>query len=218
MDREYFEKTFLGIERFELFLGVCAAIAVTVLAIATVSLVCLGWTLEEHENQRHKGLMISIAVNNFYHDLTRLRSDGVEQQTTLDLMASRAQKIVNDLNVHGKHLELEDFIQFTARNLQGVYNYTSNPHVKLDGGDLSGFTLSGLKLDYVSLRDAKLMDVDFSGVSLRNAQFQRANLEGAVFEGADVEGANFKTAKNLNLDSLKAALNWEKVLYDFKDE
>lgn len=145
MDRESLEKSFLGIERFELFLGVCAAFAVTVLAISTLALVYLAWTLEKNESQRHETLITSIELNNFYSDLTRLHSENVKQQVVLNLMTSRAQRIVNDLNAQGKRSELEDFIRYTTLNLKGVYNYNSIPHLKPKDKDLSGLPLSNFR-------------------------------------------------------------------------
>lgn len=63
---------------------------------------------------------------------------------------------------------------------------------------------------------ACLMDASLQRSNLKRANFQDANLERVNFKGADLEGANFKGAKNLDVNQVKVALNWELAYYDLE--
>ena len=63
------------------------------------------------------------------------------------------------------------------------------------------FNGGGAKFVNANLRDAKFADVDFSRVKLN---------------GADIKNTDFSNAKNLTVDQIKSAKNWESAIYDEK--
>jgi BTB/POZ domain-containing protein KCTD9 len=96
----------------------------------------------------------------------------------------------------------------------------------LEFASLKKARLSGANLYKADFWKASLQGTNFYGASLRKAAFNRANLQGAIFNEADLEGAIFKEAdikeamyckvKNLTVEQVKAAKNWDKAYYDLK--
>jgi uncharacterized protein YjbI with pentapeptide repeats/energy-coupling factor transporter ATP-binding protein EcfA2 len=74
----------------------------------------------------------------------------------------------------------------------------------IDGADLSGADLKG----------AQLVKTFMPGVKLKDADLSQANFSGANIDRADLSGSNLQGAKNLNLDQVKRAKNWDKAKYD----
>ena len=61
--------------------------------------------------------------------------------------------------------------------------------------------------------------LDLSGKNLQGRSFKDQNLEGADFKhanlnNADLSHANLRNAKNLTVEQVKAANNWDKAAYD----
>jgi uncharacterized protein YjbI with pentapeptide repeats len=83
----------------------------------------------------------------------------------------------------------------------------------LEGVYLSGANLSGADLSGVTLKEFYLVKVNLSGTDLSGADLREANLREAKLEGADLSGANLTNAKNLTVEQIKAARNWEQAKY-----
>ena len=93
----------------------------------------------------------------------------------------------SDANLSGANLE--------GANL--LLAVLSNFYIR--GDNLEGINLSGANLEGANLKDAKLSD---------------ANLKDAKLSGANLKGANFTHAKNLTVEQIKAAKNWQQAKYD----
>jgi uncharacterized protein YjbI with pentapeptide repeats len=74
------------------------------------------------------------------------------------------------------------------------------------------------------IKVANLKDADFREANLKGAKLQLANLENAKLQGANLEnanlketnltGANLRDVKNLTIEQVKAAKNWQQAIYD----
>jgi uncharacterized protein YjbI with pentapeptide repeats len=84
----------------------------------------------------------------------------------------------------------------------------------LGGADLSGALLIGQNLNGLSLRGANLVGAYLSDATLIGADLGYADCRSADLSGADVTNTNFRKARNLDLETVKAALHWDKVFYD----
>jgi BTB/POZ domain-containing protein KCTD9 len=97
-------------------------------------------------------------------------------------------------------------------------------NAQLNNAKLVGATLIFAKLDLANLRGANLdkadlgeailINADFGEAILSNADLGETNLNGVNLEGANLDGAKFYRAKNINLEEIKTAKNWEKACYD----
>ena len=94
----------------------------------------------------------------------------------------------------------------------------------LKDADFAGADLSGANLEQADLTNTNLTLANLSGANLKNARLAqarliganlaKAELTGANFLGADLEEANLREEpKNLTLEQIKAAKNWEKAYY-----
>jgi hypothetical protein len=90
----------------------------------------------------------------------------------------------------------------------------------LENAILVGANLEGAYLEKANLGGANLKGANLVGAYLENAILVGANLEGAYLEKADLVGANLKGAKNLTIEQVKNANNWEKAHYnvDFRKQ
>lgn len=79
-----------------------------------------------------------------------------------------------------------------------------------------GVSLAGVNLDKADLAGIDLANASLPGASLQSANLQGANLRGANLQGADIAGANFRAARNLSVEQIKSAKNWQKASYDRK--
>jgi uncharacterized protein YjbI with pentapeptide repeats len=96
---------------------------------------------------------------------------------------------------------------------------TFMPGSNLQAADLSQANLSeaniyGADLSGANLQGAELVKTFMPGCKLQNADLSQANLLKANIDGSDLSGANLQGAKNLNLDQVMRAKNWEKAKYD----
>ena len=96
--------------------------------------------------------------------------------------------------------------------------------VNLSGADLGGANLKDANLVGANLKDANLKRADLElanleGAKLERAKLERANLVGAKLVGANLKGANLKYAylkgaKNILLEQIRQAENWEEAAYN----
>jgi uncharacterized protein YjbI with pentapeptide repeats len=101
--------------------------------------------------------------------------------------------------------------------------------VNLRGTRLESAGLSGTALFRADLSGADLSHADLGGANLQEVQLGGANLEAADLRGAYLGGADlsyaylfravltytdFRDSGNLDLETVKGAINWEKAFYD----
>jgi uncharacterized protein YjbI with pentapeptide repeats/DNA-binding PadR family transcriptional regulator len=98
-------------------------------------------------------------------------------------------------------------------NLEGANLEGAN----LEGANLGKAMLIGANLEGAYLSKANLQTclghhANFTGAYLSNANLGRADLEGANLEGANLQRANFIEVRNLTIEQLHSANNWEQAL------
>jgi uncharacterized protein YjbI with pentapeptide repeats len=69
--------------------------------------------------------------------------------------------------------------------------------------------LSRTKLQNANLKNAKMADAN-----LELANLQNSNLEETALYRANVSGADFRGVRNMTVEQIKVALNWEQAKYD----
>jgi uncharacterized protein YjbI with pentapeptide repeats len=89
--------------------------------------------------------------------------------------------------------------------LNGAKLYDAN----LSRAKLLGAYLSNSDLGFADLSGANLNRSDLSGADLTNA-----DLQGTSLTRSDLTYTDFRKAKNLNVESVKQAIHWEKAFYD----
>jgi uncharacterized protein YjbI with pentapeptide repeats len=102
--------------------------------------------------------------------------------------------------------------------------YAIAPGAFFNGAFMEGADLSGADLHRADLHGAKLFGATLNSVDLRDANFAQANLNGADLRGAELSRANvamthlgysdLRGARNLNLEGLKYAREWNEAFYD----
>jgi uncharacterized protein YjbI with pentapeptide repeats len=113
---------------------------------------------------------------------------------------------------------------------------TDLTYAYLQSADLSSARLSFANLDHASLgrtnfsdalldgaivTNAKLLFANFSnanlaGADLSGANLNSANLEGTNLRGANLEGADLSYVRNLSIEQVQSAKNWQKAIYSRK--
>ncbi len=122
-----------------------------------------------------------------------------------------------------------------ARLVQALLNPADLSGARLDNADLTGAYMGGATLRGARLLEASLRGVDLGyGADLRDVLLRRADLSGADLQGASLSGAvldganlqdtnlsgaelaytDLKGARNVNLETVKGALHWDKAFYD----
>lgn len=131
--------------------------------------------------------------------LRRLESDRVRQGHVLDFLrdAGLLEFILSGANLSGAKLN-KAFLR--DANLSSV--------------KLIGIDLTAAKLNRANLSDANLKNANLNEVDLSNADLSGANLIGTYLFGANIEGTNFTNVKNLTVEQVKVAKNWEKAKYN----
>lgn len=99
----------------------------------------------------------------------------------------------------------------------------------LTESNLSGSILRGSKfidtyMPRSSLQSSDLLKSNFTKANLDEADLSKANLEDVIFvrtympkanlKGSDISGADFRDNGTITPEQVKAALNWEKAIYD----
>jgi uncharacterized protein YjbI with pentapeptide repeats len=85
---------------------------------------------------------------------------------------------------------------------------------QLQNANLSGAKLGDANLLSANLQNAILQETGFHRAVLRNANLRNADLQDAIFEDADLAEADFRQARNLTVEQIKAAKNWEQAIFD----
>jgi uncharacterized protein YjbI with pentapeptide repeats len=67
---------------------------------------------------------------------------------------------------------------------------------------------------YTNLQNANLEEIKNADLDLRWANLQGANLDGARMKNVDVSGADLRGARNITVEQIKEAKNWEQAIYD----
>ncbi len=109
---------------------------------------------------------------------------------------------LNGADLKESNLTITDlrFAQLSKANLTGATMYST----KLLAADLSSSILSGADLTLANLEYSHLTNAD-----LREVDFHRTRLS-----SADLKGAKLSFAKNLTVNQVKSAQNWEQAIYD----
>ena len=145
---------------------------------------------------------------------------------------SRAIEIAPQANLESVELKGYDLakVDLSEANLRGTdLRGASLQAANLTDADLSEANLRGTDLRGASLQAANLTNTDLSNgdlsradlsnadlrnVDLRNADLRNIDLTGAQLAGADLAGARLAGAKNLTVEQVRQANNWDKAIYD----
>jgi len=100
-------------------------------------------------------------------------------------------------------------------NLRKSFLHSAN----LSNANLQETNLSEVNLDTAILKAANLQRANLSGANLSNANLQLADLQEvdlkkANLQKTDLQNTNLKKAKNMVVDQVKAAKNWQLAKYD----
>jgi uncharacterized protein YjbI with pentapeptide repeats len=71
-----------------------------------------------------------------------------------------------------------------------------------------------VNLQSANLKNANLQEAGLHWADLRNANLQHADIRDAVLEDADLHGADLRKARNITVEQIKTARNWEQAMYD----
>ena len=90
--------------------------------------------------------------------------------------------------------------------------------VNLERANLQGANLKyaviGGNWRHTNLCDANLEEIKNTGLDLRWANLQGAELDGAGIKDVDILGADLRGARNITVEQIKGAKNWEQAIYD----
>ncbi|AFY91908.1 pentapeptide repeat-containing protein [Chamaesiphon minutus] len=122
-------------------------------------------------------------------------------------------------NLQGANLMIANLegINLVRANLEGAILIRAN----LEGANLEGANLEGAILLLANFKGAYLSKANlqachghanFAGAYLSKANFEGADLEGANLEGANLQRANFYEVRNLTIEQLHSANNWQQTL------
>jgi len=112
----------------------------------------------------------------------------------------------------GAHAEGANFVEAHAK---GALFYDAHVErvlfdaTRLEGASFSGAYLEGATFDYAHVEGAS-----FSDAHLEGASFFWAHVENARFDFAHIERARFYSVDGLISGQVKAAIGWEKAVYD----
>jgi len=95
-------------------------------------------------------------------------------------------------------------------NLQEANLQEANLH----RANLQRANLVEADLHRANLQRANLVEADLQGTKLQGANLGWADLQGAKLRGAKLRGADFRGAKNLTIEQVESAKNWELAFYD----
>lgn len=152
-------------------------------------------------------------VNNAVRDVVRIRTI-----TTLRRLEGDKERQGHVLDFL-RYAELLDFILSGANlnhaNLNKAFLRDANlSHAKLVAAELIGANLIRANLSAAKLFNAKLMNANLSSADLSNAILIDADIQAAKLTDANLEGADLTYVKNLTVEQIKVAKNWEKAKYN----
>lgn len=121
---------------------------------------------------------------------------------------------LKEANLQGAYLKKGNFRQtdFTKANLayaeadKGVFESAN-----FFGANLQGASFFRANLEIANLFNTNLNSTIFKKANLKRASFDGADFKGADLEKTDIEGANFTEVKNLTVEQLEVAENWDKA-------
>jgi hypothetical protein len=148
--------------------------------------------------------------------LRRLDGDGERKGSVvrflIDAELIQGLNILKEANLIGANLSRVDL---SSSNLTEVdFSESMLPFSVIKGANLFLAKFVKTNLKSTTLAESNLKGANFNNACLMEANLQGANLGHANLEGADLQHANLKSAKNLDVNQVKAALNWELAYYD----
>lgn len=149
------------------------------------------------------------------------------------LQALNADKV----NMDGVNLEGASLLHINLRNAKletANFKNANLYHADFQMANLRGaFFQQKANLNDANLKQAYLSGADFTSTYLKKANLEKAKLDAAIFQKADLRGAklkdaelcgttfnnkylcaDFRGAKNLTVQQIKSAKDWEKADYD----
>ncbi|GIK39114.1 MAG: hypothetical protein BroJett011_29470 [Chloroflexota bacterium] len=159
----------------------------------------------------HNQIVFSHAL---YNDETKF-PDG------FDPVAARAYKIAPNADLQGAVLieamlwdaQLEE-ANLQDANLRGALLGGNLRRAKLQNADLSRAKMGDANFESAILQNANLQDAGFHRANLQNTNLQNADLQDTALEDANLYGADLRGVRNVTIEQIKAAKNWEKAIYD----
>jgi uncharacterized protein YjbI with pentapeptide repeats len=98
--------------------------------------------------------------------------------------------------------------------LENASLWTANlEKANLQGANLK-YAVMGGNWRYTNLQNANLEEIKNADLDLCWANLQGANLNGARMENVDILGADLRGARNITVEQIKEAKNWEQAIYD----
>src|ERR1700683_1061073 len=138
----------------------------------------------------------------------------------LDLTGAEVYQKKSNWNNHEKDIDAVVGAQLKGANLR----YAVAPEAFFNGAYMEGADLSGADLHDADFRDAKLFGATLNAADLSSANLYQANLKAADLRAADLSSANvgmthlgysdLRGARNLNLEGLRYAREWNEAFYD----
>ncbi|AFY71694.1 pentapeptide repeat protein [Thalassoporum mexicanum PCC 7367] len=92
-------------------------------------------------------------------------------------------------------------------------SFASLDHASLSRTNLSGAILDGAVLTNAKLLFANLSDANLAAADLSNANLNSANFQGTNLTGANLDRADLSYARNLTIDQVKSAKNWQQAIF-----
>jgi len=138
----------------------------------------------------------------------------------LDLTGAEVSQKKSNWNNNEKDIDSVVGAQLKGANLR----YAVAPEAFFNGAYMEGADLSGADLHDADFRDAKLFGATLNAADLSSANLYQANLKAADLRAADLSSANvgmthlgysdLRGARNLNLEGLRYAREWNEAFYD----
>ena len=142
--------------------------------------------------------------------------DGEQQQAKIKADIQVALDVISNLNKLNKEAGIE------VNQNQFDLSYTNLREAKLKHTCFEKFSFRdsflekadfwGAELSGARFTRASLIEADFREANLKGASFKFANLKGVKFTNADLERANFNDVQNLQIEQIKEAKNWDKII------
>ncbi|MDJ0733473.1 MAG: pentapeptide repeat-containing protein [Nostocaceae cyanobacterium] len=147
-----------------------------------------------------------------YANLCDIQLDGANLSRANLKRANLCYAILCDTQLDGTNLSRANlsYADLGGADLSGANLSRAN----LSYVNLNGATLEGVQLEDAQLEGAQLEGVDLSYAQLEGAQFGDADLLHADLSNANLRGAIFIGTKQLRIEQVKAANNWEQAKYD----
>ncbi len=117
-------------------------------------------------------------------------------------------------NIKLKEIDLNG-IYFKNANLKNAnFKGASLKEANLKNACLRNANFKNANLINSKFRDADLTGVSFEEAILEGANLKESNLKNACLRNANLRNANLKNVKNITLEQIKEAINWELAKYN----